>query len=130
MRTRRRPPPLATQELKMIKEQWGEDRVVRKLLWEISRLRDTVYRWYEYHIQLSHYSRDLNKLSVHGDFEDLFEEPLILERMPKPLSQPSTSRSRRWPHMSEEAEDKLIAKIEAGDTLAVREAKRHTREAR
>ena len=124
----RRPKPLATKELRLINEQWGEDRVVRKLLWEISRLRDVVHRWYAYHIELSHYAQDLNELSVHDKFVDLFEEPVIMERMPRPPHEPS--KPRRWPHMSAEQEARLVAKIEAGDAAALREAKQHTRDAR
>lgn len=72
-----------------------------QLLWEISRLREVVHRWYTYNRQLSKYTHDLNELAVHDDFEDLFEnEPVIVERMPRTLYEPH--KTRRWPHMSEE----------------------------
>lgn len=132
----RRPKPLTAAELKLVKEQWGDDRVVRKLLWEISRLRNVVHRWYTYHWTVRHYrnqaethAKDLNEAYIHEQFLDLFEgEPVLREREKRTPYEPS--KRRRWPHMSEDKESALVAKIEAGDDQAAREAKRHTREAR
>ena len=65
------------------------DRVVRKLLWEISRLRNVVHRWYTYHRTVADYrhkaktyAKDLNEAYIHDIFADVYEdEPVIMERM-------------------------------------------------
>jgi hypothetical protein len=126
MRTRR-PKPLTAAELQQIREGWGDDRLVRKLLWEISRLREVVHQSHHYVSYLTSYIDDTNANAVHCKFEHLFDnEPVVFERKPQaPYKLPPV---RRWPHMSADQEAKLAAKMDSEQ--GQREAKRLSRESR
>ena len=123
----RRPKPLTAAELQQIREGWGDDRLVRKLLWEISRLREVVHQSYTYISRLTRYTDDINERAVHGEFDNLFtNEPVVTERNPRTPYEPSPGP--RWRNMSEESEAKLIAKMDTEQGM--REAKRQSRDTR
>jgi hypothetical protein len=123
----RRPKPLTAAELQQIQEGWGNDRLVRKLLWEIARLREVVHHSYAYISRLTRYTEDANERAVHGEFDNLFtDEPVVTERRPRtPYESP---RGPRWRNMSEEHEATLAAKMDV--EIGTREAKRRSRESR
>jgi hypothetical protein len=105
----------------------GDDRLVRKLLWEISRLREVVHQSHLYTNLLTSYIDDINAQAVHGKFEHLFEsEPVVLERQTK--THYELPSARRWTHMSAEQEAELAAKMDTEQGM--REAKRKSRESR
>jgi hypothetical protein len=121
----RRPKPLTAADLQQIRDGWGDDRLVRKLLWEISRLREVVHQSCLYVNHLTSYIDDTNANAVHCKFEHLFEnEPVVFERQPKiPYELPPV---RRWSHMSAEQEAKLAAKMDSEQ--GVRDAHRKSRD--
>jgi hypothetical protein len=119
--------PLTAAELEQIRQRCGDDRLVRKLLWEIARLRHVVHQAHLYTNLLTSYIDDINAQVAHGKFEHLFEnEPVVMERQPKiPYELPPV---RRWSHMSDKDAVKLAAKMDA--EVGTREAKRRSRESR
>ena len=119
-----RPKPLTAAELQTIRAESGDDPLVNKLLWEISRLRDVVHRSYTYIGRLTRYMQDSNERSIHCEYDDLFEhEPVVEERIDRP---PYTSPpGRRWPHLPIEKELKIIADMEARHATYVEKRKAH-----
>lgn len=123
------PAPLSAEELREIKRRWGQDRVVRLLLWEISRLRQVVLVLYRQIARLSAYEPDRIKPDLDPHVEEALEaEPVIREHSRVDPYSYKYGRKHRWPHMSEEKEDALNEKVEREQSE--RELKRHSRESR
>ena len=125
----KRPAPLTAEELREIKRRWGQDRVVRLLLWEISRLRQVLLLLYRQIVRLSAYEPDRIKPDLDPHVEEAIEaEPVIREHSRVDPYSYKYGRKHRWPHMSEEKEDALNETIEREETE--RERKRKARDAR
>jgi hypothetical protein len=126
----RRPQPLTATQLREINQRCGKEPVVRLLLWEIARLRGVIKVLYRQIVRLTPYSGDTIQVPLDEAVEEAMEEePAILEeqRQDAPTSAASMPR-RRWPHMSEEAEERL----QRGGTpeQSDRDLKRKSRQAR
>ena len=125
----KRPAPLTAEELREIKRRWGQDRVVRLLLWEISRLRQVLLLLYRQIVRLSAYEPDRIKPDLDPHVEEAIEaEPVIREHSRVDPYSYKYGRKHRWPHMSEEKEDALNETIEREETE--RERKMKARDAR
>jgi len=126
---RRRPAPLTANELREIEARWGKQRLVRVLLWEISRLRELVRLLYRELCRLTRYEHD-SHMSLDSPLEEALEnEPVVLEEDHKHSGalEPGHPRTR-WPHMSEEAEQRL--RDSGSSQPSDRDLKRKSREAR
>ena len=124
-----RPRPLTGKQLRHIRDQWGRDRVVRVLLWEISRLRDVVRILCRRVVSLTRYSRDGPIVPSDPDVDQVFDtEPVIFEDIEANRARHTATPNRHWTHWTDEDQDTATAKKqgEASD----REAKRQAREAR
>lgn len=82
MKTRRR--PLTEDDLQRIREQWGDDKVVNSLLWEIARLRDSVRIFYKRTVTLHSYFPRETIVPDNPEVDSLLErEPAINDHATK-----------------------------------------------
>jgi hypothetical protein len=118
------PKPITGDELRNLRDRFGSDRLARLLLWEIARLRSVVLVLYRQICRLSYHRPD-----EVGPGMDEETEAALARRSSEDYKY---GRKRRWPHMTEEAESTLGAKMdaEANGKLTERELKRKSREAR
>ena len=102
---------------------------MRVLLWEISRLREVVRLLYRQVCRLTHYEHDTHTTLDSALEEALENEPVVLEEDRKHSGglEPSKPRTR-WAHMSEEAEVRLLGRLDPEESQ--RELKRKSRESR
>ena len=124
------PKPLTATQLREINQRCGKQPVVRLLLWEIARLRGVIKLLYRQIVRLTPYSADTIQLPLDEAVEEVMEEePAILEeqRQDSPASAAPETR-RRWPHMSEEAEQRL--RDSGSPQRNDRDLKRKSRESR
>jgi hypothetical protein len=130
----RRPEPLTAKELCEIKERWGKDRLVRVLLWEVSRLRRVVTLLYRQIAKLAAYQPDCVTPDLDPEVVRAIEsEPAIAEMAKANPFSHKYGRPRRWPHMPSEKEAALNKKMEHdadAQAASVRDLKRQSREAR
>lgn len=132
MRTKR-PTPLTGDELRNLRDRFGSDRLARLLLWEIARLRRVVLVLYRQICRLSYHRPDEVGPGMDEETEAALDaEPVILEISGPTSENYKYGRKCRWPHMTEEAESALGAKMdaEAEGKWTGRELKRQSREAR
>ncbi len=126
----KRPEPLTASELREMQARWGKNRLARVLLWEIFRLRELVRLFYRQVCRLTKYAEDRDHITLESTLEEALEnEPVVLEedRKQNGGSEPSQPKTR-WPHMSEEAEQRL--RDSGSSQPSDRDLKRKSREAR
>ena len=104
--------PLTQKQLREIAARRRGDQDVRVLLLEIKRLRDLTLEAFRRGSRAFRYTEDAHDAHVLASFAELFEEePAILESMLQSQHAPP-GPERRWPHMSEEREAKLLARMQ------------------
>jgi hypothetical protein len=129
----KRPKPLTGDELRSLRDRFGSDRLARLLLWEIARLRSVILVLYRQICRLSFHRTDEVGPSMDEETEAVIDAESGILEYSRPTSEDyKYGRKRRWPHMTEEAEAALGAKMdaEANGKLTERELKRQSREAR
>jgi hypothetical protein len=106
--------PLTREQLHEIAMRRRGDEDVRTLLLEIKRLHELVVQAYQRGSRALGYTEDPNEAQIRERFGELFEnQPAILESE-QPPRMAVLGPERRWPHMSEEREAKLLARTRRG----------------
>ena len=110
-------PPLTREQLTEFAKRLGRNPDARALLLEIKRLRDLVFDINQHHCKLARYFDNPDDEQVVSTIIRLTGgEPVVMERMPKPVTDYEPPPGRRWPHLSEAAEARLLARIKEGQS--------------
>ncbi len=108
--------------------------MARLLLWEIARLRNVVMVLFRQVCRLSYHRPDEPAIDLDEATESAINnEPVIIENSLPRRDNFKYGRKSRWPHMSEQAEAALSAKMDSDAVepkISERELKRKSREAR
>ena len=103
--------PMTREQLQDIQARRRGDADVTALLLEIKRLRDVVAEAFQRGSRALGYTENPDEAQVRERFAELFYgEPVILESLPT-RTRRLCAPQRRWPHMSEEREAKLLARM-------------------
>lgn len=106
--------PMTRDQLHEIAAGRRGDEDVRALLLEIKRLRELTVAAFQRGSRALRYTEDANAAEAQERFAELFEdEPAIMELL-APLKAPLPGPERRWPHLPEEREARLLARMRRG----------------